>query len=1013
MDNNYNNNYTSDSISVLSDMQHVRLRPGMYVDSTDDPRQLLSEIIDNSLDEAQSGYSALTEVFVNTETHEYAVRDYGRGIPIGMKTLPDGTSEETLQVLTTKLFSGGKFSGDNYKLRGGLHGVGLGCCNALSEKFETSTFRDGKSVYLYCERGDALLLQYHDTKEANGVYTIIQADPEIYDTTVIPMDYIINRCLVAKAFGYPIDLYVDGKLQELPAESLADLIPAEDASQYAEFTIDASIPSGEFIKVVLRYTSETTTRYFGYTNLIFNRYGGTHTRLIDKAIEEVWKEYYDESDEVELRDSDCKIGLRVLCAVFISEVAFSSQTKDKLTVKNDVVMPLIDAFKVEFKNTLESNPDIRKALIKRFAEYRQSQNRLTARKEIMELVKINGRTDSGTVKRKSVVRGLIECTSPLLEGTQLYLVEGNSAGGTAARARDKKTQSVLPLRGKVKNITYMSINQALKSEDIRRIVNATGAGVGDETDPDRCRYEKIIIACFTGDTRVKCLDGKSYSFEELVNNQIKSLWVYSRDYSGKIVPALATNPRVTQEVTELIELTLDNGEVIKCTPDHRFLLDDGSYKQASQLSYTDSLSPLYLRENDQGYIQYFNSESGCFENVHTMVNTTINLRSKLALDRSKYFGRWRIPITHHKNFNKQDNTPDNLEWMLWGDHTKYHNIHWISTLGKYIKSGKARTKNSELMTRYNKSEERIRKLVRAHQEGVYTHTYFGNNGYNGSPSHVEAVKHAWSDPSKRASMLQSLVTYNQSEKHRESVRAMNSNPQMIALQVKGRLAKKGKALLDSGIELTPDSIRTHKVRYETIIKYFGSFDNYVECSKNYNHKIVSKQVIKLDKPEKVYCMTVSDYGNFALDSGVFVHNCDADPDGSHITALLLSVYINLMPNLVKAGRVYVLKPPLFGYIQNKHYVFTDEFEDIPEKLRTTKGYTRYKGLGEMDDDEFKEACMTPGQQRLYQVLYPEDINEFNRIMGTTGGRRDLLVNLGIIRYIGDKTSDSNSEDGEF
>ena len=613
-------NYSSDSITILNDMDHIRRRPGMYVDSTDDPRQLLSEAFDNALDEAQSGFSALTEVFVNTQTHEYAIRDYGRGIPIGMKELPDGIEKESLEVLCTKSFSGGKFDGNNYKLRGGLHGVGLGCCNALSEKFEIATHRDNQAVYLYCERGEVQSLQYYDTAEPNGVYISIQADPEIYDTVVIPFDYIVNRCLVAKAFGYPVDLYVDGSLYSLPAESVADLIPKEDSSQYAEFEVSAKLDTGEFIKVVMRYTSETTTKYFGYSNLIYNRYGGTHTRLIDRAIEEVWKEYYGESEGVDLRDSDCKVGLRALCAVFISEVAFSSQTKDKLTVKNEVVQPLIDAFKDEFKKVLETNPELRKALIKRFAEYRQSQNRLTARKEIMDLVKINGKTDSGTVRRKSIVNGLIECTSPYLANTQLYLVEGNSAGGTAARARDKKTQSVLPLRGKIKNITYMSINQALKSEDIRKVVNATGAGVGDETDPERCRYEKIIIAA------------------------------------------------------------------------------------------------------------------------------------------------------------------------------------------------------------------------------------------------------------------------------------------------------------------------------------------------------------------------------------------DADPDGKHITALLISVYVNLMPALVKAGRVYVLEPPLFGYIQDKHYVFTNNFEEIPEKLRTTKGYTRYKGLGEMDDDEFKESCMTAGNQNLYQVQYPEDLDAFNRILGTTGGRRDLLVELGIIRY---------------
>ncbi|MCM1223351.1 MAG: ATP-binding protein, partial [Lachnospiraceae bacterium] len=629
--------YTADSIQVLSDMAHIRTRPGMYVDGVDDPRQLFSEAFDNAIDEAQSGFSDVTEVSVDTENHIYMVRDHGRGIPIGLKATKEGPQVETLQLLATKSFSGGKFDNSNYKLRGGLHGVGLGCCNALSDLFEIATHRDGQAVYLHCEKGEVQSLVYYPTSEPNGVAISIQADPTIYDSVDIPLDFIKNRCIVAQAFGYPQRLYINGELHEIPVERVADLIPADDAnvSQYAEFEVSAKIESGEFIRVVLRYTSETNSKFYGYSNLIYNRYGGTHNRLLDRAIEEVWKEFYEESEGVELRDSDCKIGLRALCAVFIEDVAFSSQTKDKLTVKNEALYPLIDAFKSEFRNQLENNPDLRKALIKRFAEYRASQNRLTARKEIMELVKVNGRNESGTVRRKSVVRGLIECTSPQLEGTELYLVEGNSAAGPAARARNKKLQSVLPLRGKIKNITYMSIAQALKSEDIRRIVNATGAGVGDETDPERCRYEKIIIAA------------------------------------------------------------------------------------------------------------------------------------------------------------------------------------------------------------------------------------------------------------------------------------------------------------------------------------------------------------------------------------------DADPDGRHITALEISVYVNLMPALVKAGRVYVLEPPLFGYKENGKYVFTDNFLEIPEKLRTTKGYTRYKGLGEMDDDEFRESCFIPGQRRLYQVQYPDDIDAFNRILGSTGGRKELFSDLGIIKYVNGAVEDSGDCEGDL
>lgn len=615
-------NYTTDSIQVLSDMDHVRLRYQMYIGEPDNPRQLFSELLDNALDESESGYSDLTEVFVDTKKNSYRVRDYGRGIPIGKKSL-DGKEIETLELLITKLFSGGKFDTDTYRIRNGLHGVGLGCCNALSSSFSITTYRDGKSVHIDASKGNVLNLEYNDSTEHNGCDAELIADPDIFDTIIIPIEIIIDRCKVAKAFGYNIKLYIDGSEFDLTVNSLFDLLPHEvGLNNYADFIIDHKLENGESIRVAIRYTSETNSKYFGYTNLLYNRWGGTHVRLLDRAIEDVWKNYYKESD-TNLHDSDCKIGIRVICAVFISNVAFSSQTKDKLTVPNSNLKELIDGFSSEFKNQLDNDENIRKALIKRFSEYRQAQNKLTSRKEIMELVKINDRAASGTAHRISVVDGLAECTEKFVEGTEIFFVEGRSAGGTAKRARNKKLQAVLPLRGKIKNVTYMSIKDALKSEEVLKIINSVGAGVGEDADPDKCRYEKLIISA------------------------------------------------------------------------------------------------------------------------------------------------------------------------------------------------------------------------------------------------------------------------------------------------------------------------------------------------------------------------------------------DADPDGLHITALVLSVFINILPSLVKAGKVFVLEPPLFSYYDKdqRKLIFTSDFNQIPQELKDDKGFTRYKGLGEMNDEDFKESCMTPGNRNLYKVEYPTDIDSFNWIVGSSDGRHNLLETRGILRHI--------------
>lgn len=630
------NNYGVSSISIPSDMEAVRMRPGMYVGEMDNPRQLLSEALDNALDESQSGYSEVTEVVIDSYSRTYMVRDYGRGIPIGELELPNGSKEEVVKVLSTKLHSGAKFNNNAYRIRSGLHGVGLGCCNALSESFQIITRRDGKSVYFAAEKGEDKALIYSNTDQPNGCTVLVKGDPELFDSDIIPMDFIIDRCKISKAFGYPIKLYVDGKEIELDINSLHELIPLNsDESVYHKFLIKAQIDTGEFIHVAVEYTSETNSKFQGYTNLLRNKYGGTHVRLIERAIENIWQKYYGDA-EVSLKPSDCKVGLRVLVAVFINDPDFSSQTKDKLTTKNRLIQPLIDAFSEKLEAELDNNEEIRTALLKRFSEYRISQNKLTAKKEIMELVKVNEVVSKtgGKVKRKAIVEGLADCTSSEVEGTEELIVEGRSAAGGAKRARDRRTQAVLPLRGKIKNTSYMKIEDALKSDDVRRIVNSNGAGVGEDCDPERCRYERINIVA------------------------------------------------------------------------------------------------------------------------------------------------------------------------------------------------------------------------------------------------------------------------------------------------------------------------------------------------------------------------------------------DADPDGKHIIALDLATFINIQPALVKAGKVYVIVPPLYGYKLNGKNVFTNDLDSIPDKIKKNKKFTRYKGLGEMDDDEFAESCLDRTNRITYQVQYPSDLDHFNRILGTTSGRKDLLKDLGLIKYIEDY-SETEEEGTEY
>lgn len=488
--------YDSDSIKVLSDIEHIRLRLGMYIGEPDNPHHLLTEILDNAIDEAQSGYSNKTVIGVDTKSSTYSVQDYGRGIPHGKKKLEDGSEIEILELLCTKANSGGKFEDKNYSYSSGLHGIGLTLVNALSCSMYMSSIRDGKQVEIYTNDSKVTSLVYTDVPKdySNGTMVSFSPDPKYFANKEIPLDFIKERCRVLNAFGFPTELTVDQEpVTDISNSDIYSLLP--DCERSFHKNKFEEVIEGEKIIVLLNYTNGTKYTCTGYTNLIHNRVGGTHVRLFRKTICDAWQAIYRQfknESEVELCYDDCLVGLDSLVAVFIKEISFSSQTKEKLTIPADYLSKLCSAVRDKIISYYSENEAIRKPLIKRFEEYRIAQNKLLSQREITSLVKINESRD-GKVQRRSVVPGLIECTSNQVEGSELYLVEGKSAAGPIARARNPKLQAVLPLRGKIKNVAGLSIKEALKSQEVCSIVNSIGCGVGDKANPKNSRYSKIII----------------------------------------------------------------------------------------------------------------------------------------------------------------------------------------------------------------------------------------------------------------------------------------------------------------------------------------------------------------------------------------------------------------------------------------------------------------------------------------------------------------------------------------
>ena len=493
-----NKQYNKDSISILSDLKHIQERPQLYIGEAQTPQHLLIEMIDNALDEVQAGHSKELIVTIDTKKNSYEVRDYGRGIPHGKKKMENGEEKEVLEVLLTKSHSGGKFNNDAYSVSSGLNGLGMTITNALSKKFEVTSYRDGKYVKATAGGTTDVQIEYGNLQKKNGTKAFFIPNKKYFQSPNIPIDFILNKCRIASALGFRARLIVDK--EELDTNySIYDLMSDDNFSDYLkipDFTVESSI--GEKLKVALKYTNDTKDKYFGFTNLLNNSMGGTHIAELSKSIISVWKELIDKNKnirpELELKDSDFLVGLRGVCAVFISKPEFSSQTKEKLVNNKKYFEELFELFKKQFYKYLRSNIDIANKLVKRFEEYRRSQNNLLNKKELSSIIKINEDSEGENIRRRSVVSKLVECTSKKRENTELFIVEGDSALGPYRSVRNKDTQAILPLKGKILNITEKSVKEAIQNKEICDIANSIGCGIGSQCNANKSRYDKIIIS---------------------------------------------------------------------------------------------------------------------------------------------------------------------------------------------------------------------------------------------------------------------------------------------------------------------------------------------------------------------------------------------------------------------------------------------------------------------------------------------------------------------------------------
>jgi DNA gyrase subunit B len=489
--------YSEGSIKILEGLEAVRKRPAMYIGDVGERglHHLINEVVDNSIDEALAGYCRYIKVTLHSDG-ACSVEDDGRGIPVGPHPVK---KISTLEVVMCTLHAGGKFDKDSYKVSGGLHGVGVSCVNALAESAHAIIQREGNIYKQEYSKGKPLSkVETIGNTKRSGTMIYFKPDASIFQTTVFKFDRTADRLRELAFLNPEVTIQIIDEKEEREETfhypgGLVDFVKHQDETNTALMkplmisgvgTIDDD--SEVVVDVCFEYNNSYTENLLSYVNNINTVEGGTHVTGFRSALTRTLNTYANNNkkSKVQLTGDDFREGLTAIISVKVPEPQFEGQTKTKLgngevegivrTIVNEKLAILLD------ENPSEAKKIIDKAVT-------AAEARIAARKS-RELVRRKNALESSTLPGK-----LADCSMKSPEDTEIYIVEGDSAGGSAKQGRDRRFQAILPLKGKVLNVQKARINKILENEEIRTILTAIGAGFGEDFDPDKTRYGKIIL----------------------------------------------------------------------------------------------------------------------------------------------------------------------------------------------------------------------------------------------------------------------------------------------------------------------------------------------------------------------------------------------------------------------------------------------------------------------------------------------------------------------------------------
>ena len=504
-------NYSADSIQALEGMEHVRMRPSMYIGDVGSRglHHLVYEVVDNSIDEALAGHCDRVDISI-LEGNGIRVMDNGRGIPVGIHQ-KEGVS--ALQVVMTKIGAGGKFDKDSYKVSGGLHGVGVSCVNALSRDLKASVHKEGK-IYVqeYKQGKEQYLVKEDGATDLRGTEVIFYPDPEIFEVLEYHYDVLATRMRELSFLNKGLKIVMTDEREEAkddqgnsPIETFYSERGLPEFVEFLDGTREKLIQkvvsvegekNGIPVEVALIYNNSYAENIHSYVNNINTHEGGTHLSGFRRGLTGTLKKYAEKSGmldklKFDVSGDDFREGLTAIVSVKVQEPQFEGQTKTKLG-NREVTAPVSQAVSEMLNDYLEENPDDAKQIVQKVILAATARHAATKAREM--------------VQRKNPMGGaglpgkLSDCASKDPSECEVYLVEGDSAGGTAKQGRDRQFQAIMPLRGKILNVEKAMQHKIFENEEIKNIYTALGVRVGTEEDSralnmEKLRYHKVIIMC--------------------------------------------------------------------------------------------------------------------------------------------------------------------------------------------------------------------------------------------------------------------------------------------------------------------------------------------------------------------------------------------------------------------------------------------------------------------------------------------------------------------------------------